>query len=71
MKLIKFLIALSIILFFQSCTKSVDFDQIDDAEIQASYILTQVYFNLGSSGLLDDASRTAGMCCTPLKPLVF
>lgn len=54
MKLIKFLIALSIILFFQSCTKSVDFDQIDDAEIQASYILTQVYFNLGSSGLLDE-----------------
>jgi len=54
MKFLKFLIALSIILFFQGCTKSVDFDQIDEAEIQVSYILTQVYFNLGSSNFLDE-----------------
>lgn len=53
-KPLKYLIAFSIILFFQSCTKPVDFDQIDEAEIQASYILTQVYFNLGSSDFLDE-----------------
>lgn len=60
MKLIKFLIGLSIILFFQSCTKSVDFDQIDEAEIQVSYILTQVYFNLGSSDFLDENANEIG-----------
>ena len=42
-------LALSVIFYLQSCTKPVDFDQIDDAEIHANYILTQVYFNLGAS----------------------
>ena len=51
----KALILIALILFCsQSCTKSVDFDQIDEAEIQVSYILTQVYFNLGSSNFLDE-----------------
>lgn len=48
-------ILIAVICFFlQSCTKPVDFDQIDDAEIEANYILTQVYFNLGASDFLDD-----------------
>jgi len=53
----KALILIAVIcLFFQSCTKPVDFDQIDDAEIEANYILTQVYFNLGASDLLDESN---------------
>jgi len=56
------LILIALILFcFQSCTKSVDFDQIDDAEIHANYILTQVYFNLGASDFLDENGNEIGL----------
>ena len=58
----KALILIALILFcFQSCTKSVDFDQIDDAEIHANYILTQVYFNLGASDFLDENGNEIGL----------
>lgn len=49
-----FVIFLIGIIGFQSCTKPVDFDQIDDAEIKANYIITQVYFDLGAKDFLDD-----------------
>jgi hypothetical protein len=42
------------VFFFQSCTKPVDFDQIDDAVIETNYILTQVFFDLKASSFLDD-----------------
>ena len=61
MKLLKLLIALSVIFYLQSCTKPVDFDQIDDAEIHANYILTQVYFNLGASDFLDENGNEIGL----------
>ena len=56
------LILIALILFcFQSCTKSVDFDQIDEAEMHANYILTQVYFNLGASDFLDENGNEIGL----------
>lgn len=39
---------------FQSCTKAVDFDQIDNAQIKANYIITQVFFNLEAPDFLND-----------------
>ena len=42
-KISSFLLLLFVIL---SCTKEVDFDQLDDVDIHASYIVTLVYFDL-------------------------
>lgn len=50
-----FLIILISILSFQSCTKPVDFDQIDDAEIKSTYVATQVYFDLQATDFLNDS----------------
>jgi len=54
MKFLKFI--LLILLFFGAlnCTKQVDFDQIDDAEISANYILTLVYTDLFTSDFLTE-----------------
>ena len=54
MKALKIILGIFAILCFQGCTKPIDFDQIDAAEIKANYILTQAYFNLGSSNFLDE-----------------
>lgn len=42
-----------ILITFFSCTKDVDFNQLDDAEINTSYILTLAYFKLYALDLLD------------------
>lgn len=51
---------LSIIILFLitafSCTKSVDFDQIDDVEISPSYLITLVYFELYAPDFLDSGN---------------
>lgn len=39
-----------------SCTKSVDFDQIDDAEITPSYIISIAYFELFAPDFLDSTN---------------
>jgi hypothetical protein len=53
MKPLKLIVIVAIICL-QSCTKPVDFDQIDDAEIKANYLLTQVYFDLVADDFLDE-----------------
>lgn len=49
----KIVLSLIIIICFQSCTKNVDFDQIDDASIHTSYVSTLVYLNLTAPKFLD------------------
>ncbi|MDF1517901.1 MAG: hypothetical protein RQ864_08290 [Lutibacter sp.] len=57
MKITKFTAAAIIILFFQGCTKDVDFNQFDDAKIHSTYITTLIYLNLTASDFLDDFNR--------------
>ena len=67
MKSLKFIITLIIILYFQSCAKPVDFDQIDDAEIEANYILSQVYFNLKALDILDEYNNEIEFKIKPIE----
>lgn len=57
MKITKFTTAAFIILFFQGCTKDVDFNQLDDANIHSTYIATLIYLNLTAPDFLDDFNR--------------
>lgn len=57
MKIIKFTAAALVILFFQGCTKDVDFNQLDDANIHSTYIATLIYLNLTASDFLDDSDQ--------------
>lgn len=50
----KVIIVFIAILCFQSCTKPIDFDQIDDAEIKPNYVVTQVYFDLVATDFLNE-----------------
>jgi len=53
MKITKFTLVALIILFFQGCTKDVDFNQLDNANIHSTYISTLVYLNLTAPKFLD------------------
>lgn len=44
-------------IFFQTCTKPVDFDQIDEAYIQPSYLISLIHLELGPSDFLDAMSN--------------
>lgn len=57
MKITKFTAAAFIILFFQGCTKDVDFNQLDDVNIHSTYIATLIYLNLTAPDFLDDFNR--------------
>jgi hypothetical protein len=57
MKITKFTAAAFIILFFQGCTKDVDFNQLDDVNVHSTYIATLTYLNLTSSDFLDDFNQ--------------
>ncbi|MBE0423632.1 MAG: hypothetical protein IBX66_06800 [Lutibacter sp.] len=57
MKITKLTAAAFLILFFQGCTKDVDFNQLDDANIHATYISTLIYLNLAAPDFLDDFNR--------------
>lgn len=49
----KIILALLILFSIQSCTKDVDFDQFDDANIHAEYLATLVHFNFTAPNFLD------------------
>lgn len=55
MKYLKFIILFVFIISIVNCTKDVDFDQIDQAEIDNSLLLTFAHFNLGASDFTDDS----------------
>ena len=57
MRLFKFLILLLLIIGTQSCTKGVDFDQIDDASVQTSYVLTLAYVNFTAPNFLNNKNE--------------
>lgn len=49
MSFLKFSILCILLFSINSCTKNVDFDQIDAAEITPNFVLALVHFNLGAS----------------------
>lgn len=57
MKIPKIIASALVLLFFQSCTKEVDFNQLDDANINAKYIATLVYMNLTAPKFLDQFNQ--------------
>lgn len=57
MKITKFTSALFVFIFFQGCTKDVDFNQLDDANIHSTYIATLIYLNLTAPDFLDDFNQ--------------
>lgn len=50
----KILLIATLFLTTQSCTKSVDFNQIDDARIQSEYIVTLVNMDLTATNFLNN-----------------
>lgn len=46
-----------VIVCLQSCTKPVDFDQIDDASFDAVYITTLIHLNLNAPNFLDELNN--------------
>jgi len=54
MKALKFIILSLMLVGTLNCTKEVDFDQIDDTEINTSYILTLVYLDLFTQDFLTE-----------------
>jgi hypothetical protein len=57
MKITKFTLVALIILFFQGCTKDVDFNQLDDVNIHSTFIATLIYLNLTAPDFLDDSNK--------------
>jgi hypothetical protein len=49
-----YLSILTIILVFASCTKEVDFNQVDDASIKATYTSTLIYTDISAIKFLDE-----------------
>jgi len=48
---------LVLVLSLQSCTKDVDFDQIDDASIHTTYIATLIHLNLNVPNFLNELNE--------------
>ena len=42
------------LLFFMSCTKSVDFEKWDDVDVDATYITTLIHLDLATPNFIDD-----------------
>ncbi len=57
MKITKFIASALVFLVFQSCTKEVDFNQLDDANINTTYNSTLVYLNLTAPKFLDQFNQ--------------
>ena len=60
MKPLKNVLLFFVFMLLQSCTKDVDFNQIDDASIQTSYKATLVYFDLEPIKFLDSFNQEIG-----------
>ncbi len=61
MKITKFTAAVLVFLFFQGCTKEVDFNQLDDANIHTTFISTLVYLNLTAPDFLNVINQEIGV----------
>lgn len=57
MKAFKHVLILIAMLFFQHCTKPVDFDQIDHANVRASYITTLIHLSLSATDFLNEINE--------------
>lgn len=68
MKSIKIIAILLVILFFQGCTKDVDFNQLDDANIHSTFIATLIYLNLTAPDFLDDFNQEIGITTDFVDP---
>ncbi|MFA5297414.1 MAG: hypothetical protein WC389_04320 [Lutibacter sp.] len=54
MKFLKITVLFLIGFCLQSCTKDVDFDQLDQASVQSIYVVTLVYLDLTAPNFLDN-----------------
>ncbi len=54
MKVLRSLLFFILVISFINCTKPVDFDQIDDANFDATYITTLIHLSLESTNFLDE-----------------
>lgn len=68
MKITKITAAVLVILFFQGCTKEVDFNQLDDANIHTTFISTLVYLNLTAPDFLDDFNQEIRVITDFIEP---
>jgi len=53
----KIIITLLILFSLHSCTKDVNFNQLDDANIYSTYLVTLVHLNLTATKFLDDLNN--------------
>lgn len=68
MKIKKITAAALVILFFQGCTKDVDFNQLDDANIHTTYISTLIYLNLSAPDFLNDLNQEISVTSDFIDP---
>lgn len=68
MKITKFTAAALVILFFQGCTKDVDFNQLDEANIHSTFIATLIYLNLTAPDFLDDFNQEITVTTDFIEP---
>ncbi|MFO7673434.1 MAG: hypothetical protein R6V74_06990 [Lutibacter sp.] len=57
MKIKKILATALVILFLMGCTKDVDFNQLEDANIHTTFISTLIYLNLAAPDFLNDLNQ--------------
>jgi hypothetical protein len=68
MKITKFTTAVLVFLFFQSCTKEVDFNQLDDVSIHTTYISTLIYLKLTAPDFLNNFNQEIAVTTDFIEP---
>lgn len=68
MKIIKYTAAALVILFFQGCTKDVDFNQLDEVNVHSTVIATLIYLNLTAPDFLDDFNQEIAVTTDFIEP---
>jgi hypothetical protein len=68
MKIKKIAATLLVILFFMGCTKDIDFNQLDDANIHTTFISTLIYLNLTAPDFLNDLNQEIKVTSDFIEP---
>lgn len=68
MKIIKYTATALVILFFQGCTKDVDFNQLDEVNVHSTFITTLIYLNLTAADFLDDFNQEIAVTTDFIEP---
>ena len=67
----KIIATLLIIFSLYSCTKDVDFNQLDDANIHTTYLVTLIHLNLTAIKFLDDFYNEFSEPIYYLQPVII